>query len=160
MISSFRPCRYKYFIILFFSALITSILFFSSFFTHPQGILDSVLTFKSYFERGTGNHFHHIHPWYYYLKLFIWNNYQNRPLWTEAFFLFFSIIGIGFVFKLQEVKPQTGFFYAFYLCWQSFNLLYISVIPYKTPWSILSAWYLLVIMAGYGVICIYNIIKK
>ena len=155
----FTTCRFKYFVILFFSALITSILFFSSFFTHPQGILDSVLTFKSYFERGTGNHFHHIHPWYYYLKLFIWNNYQNRPLWTEAFFLFFSIIGIGFVFKPQEIKPQTVFL-RFLSLLAIIQFIIYSNIPYKTPWSILSAWYLLVIMAGYGVICIYKTIKN
>ena len=45
---------------------VVSALFYSSFLTNPAGILDSVRTYTTYFDRAANNSLH-IHPWYYYL---------------------------------------------------------------------------------------------
>src|SRR3990172_8428131 len=46
---------------------VVSVLFHSSFFKNPGGILDSFRTYATYFDRA-GNNRIHEHPWYYYLK--------------------------------------------------------------------------------------------
>jgi uncharacterized protein (TIGR03663 family) len=73
------------------TACVISALFYSSFFTHPKGILDSFMAYKNYLQRAGQNSWH-LHPWFYYFKLllerisrryFIWNRF-NRSLKTKA----------------------------------------------------------------------------
>ncbi|MFH1884353.1 MAG: flippase activity-associated protein Agl23, partial [Planctomycetota bacterium] len=71
---------------------VVSILFYSSFLTNPGGILDSVRTYTTYFDRAGGNSLH-IHPWYYYLRMLIYSRYGNGPRWTEALIVFLAVVG-------------------------------------------------------------------
>jgi len=71
---------------------VVSALFYSSFLTNPAGILDSVRTYTTYFDRAANNSLH-IHPWYYYLKMLIYSRYGDGPIWTEALIVLLAVVG-------------------------------------------------------------------
>jgi len=48
------------------AGVLIAVAFFSSFLSHPAGIVDSVLAYRSYLWRGTGHETWHVHPWHYY----------------------------------------------------------------------------------------------
>ena len=54
------------------AALTVSGLLMSSFLSHPSGILDSLLAYRTYFARGAGINTFHVHPWNYYLSLLLY----------------------------------------------------------------------------------------
>ena len=70
-------------------------LFFSSFFTHPRGVLDAVRAYGFYLQRAGGTSWH-VHPWTYYLALLLRFPSSGTPFWTEAAILVLAAIG-GFV---------------------------------------------------------------
>jgi uncharacterized protein (TIGR03663 family) len=50
------------------AALMVSLVFYSSFFAHPEGLVESIRAFSIYVERGVGSG-PHAQPWDYYLRL-------------------------------------------------------------------------------------------
>ena len=62
-----RQIKWSHVAILVVSAILVSILFFSSFFTHPQGIIDSITTYTTYVDRAESSV--HVQPWYFYFQL-------------------------------------------------------------------------------------------
>ena len=131
------------------AAVIVLIFFFSSFFTNPHGILDSVLTYKTYFSRADNNIIH-IHPWYYYLRMLIFYKYGSGPIWMEAFIVILAMFG----FIAALIKKWITFedvsllrFIAFYTL--ILTVIY-SIIPYKTPWCMLSFLHGMILLAGFG----------
>ena len=128
---------------------IVSILFFSSFFTNPAGIWDSVATYIAYLDRAGGNPWH-IHPWYYYLE--IMNRFQlnDGPLFSEMLIVLLAIpaiIAAGTGRQIQGVDPILLKFFSMY---SLLLLIFFSIIPYKTPWNILGAWQGMIVLAGIG----------
>jgi len=57
-----KKFRVSHLLVFICSAAVISALFFSSFGSNPKGVLDSILTFKSYFVKA-GNFEIHIYPW-------------------------------------------------------------------------------------------------
>ena len=110
-----------------------SVLFYSSFFTSPRGILDSVLTFTHWTK--TGQHGIYNREFFTYVD---W-------LWTaEAPILVLGAIGV--VVALAKARSYFTVFCAF---WTMGIFTAYSLVPYKTPWLALSIVLPLVIMSGY-----------
>ena len=133
------------------SALLISILFYSSFFSNPKGIVDSLLTYKTYFNRAGQSGFH-IHPFYYYFNLLIYFKNGGGIAWSEAIIILFAIIGIIDVFftkSIREYDINLARFIAFYTI--IITVIYCAI-PYKTPWSMLSFYFGMIITAGIGLI--------
>ncbi len=130
---------------------IVSALFFSSFFTHPAGIIDSVLTYKTYLNRA-GEQGWHLHPWYAYFKWLLYTNYENRPLWSEAFIVILAIIGARAALAGRRIEgcnlPLLRFlsFYTF-----AMTIIY-AFIPYKTPWNLLGFYHGMILLAAFGAV--------
>jgi uncharacterized protein (TIGR03663 family) len=82
---------------------VVSALFYSSFLTNPGGILDSVRTYTTYFDRAGGNSLH-IHPWYYYLRMLIYSRYGDGPRWTEALIVLLAVV--GFIAAMTKKGPS------------------------------------------------------
>lgn len=126
--------------------VVTSVLFYSSFGTNPQGIIDSVATYGVWLQRAGGQSVH-VHPWYYYLNLLIWVEFIQPFLWNEDGLVAFAAIGLVFVFlrKGDWWSPLVRFLgvYTFVL------VVIYSVIPYKTPWSMMSFVYGMALLAGF-----------
>ena len=129
-----------------------SVLFYSSFLTHWQGVLDSVLTYETYFSRA-GENVRHGHPWYYFLQILTFTRGDHGPVWTEAVTVLFGLAGIWGVFKEKGGPGEQGRELRLFLgLYALLMLLVSSAIPYKTPWLVLGALQPLTLMAGFGVV--------
>ena len=132
-------------------AALVSALFFSSFFNHPSGIIDSLLTYKTYLNRA-GDQGWHLHPWFTYFKWLLFTNYAARPLWSEAFIFLLAIVGIFFALRKKETEsfdPSLLRFLAFYTL--VLTLVY-ALIPYKTPWNLLGFFHGMILLAAFGAV--------
>jgi len=138
---------------------VVSALFYSSFLTNPGGIVDSIRSYTTYFDRAGGNSLH-IHPWYYYLKMLIYSRYGDGPRWTEALIVFLAVVGfIAAVTKkgLSSANVHLLRFIGFYTL--VLTVAY-SVIPYKTPWCMLGFLHGMILLAGVGAVVLVKLMPK
>lgn len=130
------------------------LVFFSSFFTHARGLVDSVVAYTHALERGTAGNpsaaWHH-NPWHFHLERVLWWSLEaNRPVWTQAGLV--ALAGVGGYFALRRAPgdeadrrlPRFLVFYTLIL------FAIYSTIPYKTPWLVLGPMQGVVLLAGYG----------
>ena len=125
-------------------ALGVSVLFYSAFFTHLRGPIDSVLTYFSYtIEPG------HEKPFYYYLALILGRGTALGYL-GEGWALLLGLVGLWVSFKHGK-RGESGYsFRTFLAVYVLLTAAAYSLIGYKTPWlalNILAGWMLL---AGIG----------
>ncbi|MEO6391981.1 MAG: flippase activity-associated protein Agl23 [Pyrinomonadaceae bacterium] len=112
--------------------VIVYVVFFSSFFTHRTGVLDS---FKAYTLWGqTGTKEHTTNGWYAYLW---WSRKSEFPL--------FVIGGIGALLAVWSRRNLTAIFIALW-AWGMFAAY--TLIPYKTPWLALNFVIPLALVSG------------
>ena len=140
-------------------AIIVWILFYSSFFTNPAGLIDSIRSFKTYFSSAVHNQTH-FHPWYYYLKLLIYNKASMGPFWTEAAVLILAVIGIVLIASRKGLVYLDKHLLDFLAVFTVMMLIIYSVIPYKTPWCLLSFYYGMILLAAVGVKAILNLLSR
>jgi uncharacterized protein (TIGR03663 family) len=159
-------------------ALAISVVFFSSFFTHWRGPLDSLLTYTTYLNRaeGHGSSALHDQPWYYYVSLLAWTYREAGPKWSEGL-----ILGLGFAGGLWSLARPSTFgnrtdstdrtdlhneenqsylsypsyseaplLPRFLALYTLFLIVGFSLIPYKTPWNLLIFLHPLCLLAGLG----------
>lgn len=110
------------------------VLFYSSLGSNfPQGVHDSVATFRTW--GGTGLR-EHQHDWLTYL----------RWLWEEERWTLVPAM-LGFAFALRRGANRFALFCGF---WAFGMLAAYSLIPYKTPWLTLNISVPMALVAGYG----------
>lgn len=123
--------------------------FFSSFFTNPHGLLDSLQTYWIWFHRAGGDS-PHVHPWNFYFQRLIFFRENHGPIWSEA--LIVALAAIGLVVALRRRQPGQANatlkrIIAFYtLC---LTLIY-TMLAYKTPWCLLGFLWGMILLAGAG----------
>jgi uncharacterized protein (TIGR03663 family) len=133
---------------LFFAALVSA-LFMSSFFTHPRGIVDSILTYRTYFLRAAANP-SHVHSWTYYFHLLgYWRN-GSGPAWSELLILLLSLAGIAAALRREPDKGRDLELIRFLAIYAVLMTAVYSLIPYKTPWNLLGFHHGLIILAAIG----------
>ncbi|UCE98844.1 MAG: TIGR03663 family protein [Planctomycetota bacterium] len=141
------------------AAVIISVLLYSSFFTNPRGIPDSLRAFVPYLSRASQNQ-SHIHPWYYYFKTLLYFRVAEGPVWSEAVIVVLAIV--GFIFAMLK-KPLLAVdfgllrFVAFYTA--IMTVLY-SIIPYKTPWCMLGFVHGMILLAAVGMVAIVKLVPN
>ncbi|MHC5082952.1 MAG: flippase activity-associated protein Agl23 [Planctomycetota bacterium] len=127
---------------------LTSVIFFSSFGSNPGGIVDSVMTYAIWAKRAGGESVH-IHPWFYYLNLLTWLEFIEPITWNEDGIVAFALIGLFMVFfKKGGRRYAWGRYIAVFTL--VLTVMY-CVIPYKTPWSMLSFFYGMALLGGFTV---------
>jgi uncharacterized protein (TIGR03663 family) len=141
------------------AGVIVSALFFSSFLSNPGGILDSLRTYTTYFNRAGGSNLHD-HPWYYYLKMLTYFRYGGGPIWTEGLIVFLA--AVGFIAAMLRKGPasvniQLLRFIAFYTL--ILTVVY-SAIPYKTPWCVLGFLHGMILLAGVGAVVLVKLLPN
>jgi predicted membrane-bound mannosyltransferase len=133
------------------SGTIVAVLFFSSFFTHWEGVWDSLLAYPTYFGRAAEES-RHGHPWHYFLRLLTYGQGERGMAGNEAGIVFFGAVGIVSAFREWRTATGSGkdlmAFLGLYTC---LMLLILSAIPYKTPWLVIGVLQPLIVMAGCGV---------
>jgi uncharacterized protein (TIGR03663 family) len=134
----------KHFLAAGISSLAIAALFMSSFLTHPRGIVDSILAYRTYFERGSGFHTVHVYPWHFYFTRLLYFHSPGAPVFTEA--LIAALAMVGFVIALR--RPGIPRFLALYTV---LMVAIYSAIPYKAPWNLLGFLHGMILLAGIGV---------
>lgn len=122
----------RQFFIFLFLIVIVYLLFYSSFFTNPEGIIESVRAFTGYLDRAGSEV--HSHPWWYYFEIIIKST--ERLIRADGWFLAAGIAGI----VLLVTKKERNAHHNFYLFWgytTVFSTILLSLLSYKTPWNIL-----------------------
>ncbi|MEY4484081.1 MAG: hypothetical protein RL693_1533 [Verrucomicrobiota bacterium] len=154
-----RPSTFKRFWLPLTFVLIvagaTSVWMFSNGFKDWKGVLDSIGTYESYLERAGGSG--HEKPWTYYLGLLFWT--KNVFTWTEALIGGLAVIGILSAFLDLRRDQNRRSFLVFLSVYVIVLLGIYSVIPYKTPWSVLAVNYALALLAGVGARMIFRNIE-
>ena len=130
-------------------ALGLSVVLYTAFFTHLRGPLDSILTYGNYLQRADGAGIHDK-AWHYYLHLLAFTRRGPGPWWSEGFILLLACVGIVAAFRTKNSAlgdPSLIRFLALYTI--ILTVLY-ALIPYKTPWSMLSFFHGMALLAGVG----------
>lgn len=114
-------------------------------FTHPTGAMDAVRTFFVY--ETTDGHDKH---WWWYLVTFAWPQYAAGIWWLECLVLWFA--ALAFVVSLtprheHDVAVHWKRFLGFSVIG---HLAIYSMIGYKTPWLMGMAWWMVCLLAGFG----------
>ncbi len=134
-------------------------LFYSSFFKNPAGLLDSFRAYAIYFERACHNRFH-IHPWYYYLQLLIYNKAGMGPPWTEGFIIVMALVGLLVIISGRGVSGLNSNLLKFIACYTVIMTIIYSAIPYKTPWCLLSFYQGMILLAAVAVVAVVNLLGR
>ena len=131
------------------AAVGVSTLFFTSFFTHARGPLDSLLTYVHCFHRAAADPLH-LHPWHYYLGMILRFRYGNGPVWSEAAIV--VLAGLGFAAACRpSLAPHSNRHLLRFLAVYTLAMTAVySAIPYKTPWCMLSFLHGMILLAGVG----------
>lgn len=138
------------------SGCVIAILFFSSFFTHWEGVRDSILAYGTYFSRA-GESARHGHPWYYYIEMLLFSKGDHGPIWTEAGVVLLAVAGIVIAFRRADgLPPHAQKLRVFLSLYALLMLIVSSALPYKTPWLVLGALQPLLVMAGCGLSALFD----
>jgi uncharacterized protein (TIGR03663 family) len=141
------------------AGVITSALFFSSFFGNPEGILDSVRTYTTYFDRA-GNNTLHIHPWYYYLRMLLYCRFFDGPIWTEAPILILAAVGFTAAVTKKHLSSANVNLIRFIAFYTLILTVVYSLIPYKTPWCMLGFLHGMILLAGVGAVVLVRLMPN
>ena len=136
-------------VILFGSAFLVAFLLFSSFFQNPKGIIDSVLSYQSYFAKA-GDAGFHSYSWPYYLKMLAFSRYDTGPIWSEALMLVLAFFGCVAAFHPRWPKGSSPLFKRLVFFFTLVAMAVYSLIPYKTPWNMLPFFIGIILLAGNG----------
>lgn len=129
--------------------LATALVLFSSFFTNPTGLLDSVRTYLPWVNRAAGDS-PHIHRWYFYLQRLLFFHIAAGPVWTEALILLLAFIGAIAGFRRRRLAGANPSLVRFLALYTFLLTAFYSLLAYKTPWCLLSFWHGAILLAGVG----------
>ena len=165
-------CRPRHLFAAVIIAVLVSIACLSAFFTNPQAIMDSMLSFGHYLQRSTTGDSStsglatHRHPWYYYLQMLAYVRYGLGPWWSEALILSLGIVGIGRVLlsriALNEMTSIDGNIHLlrFLAIYTLLMTAIYAMIHYKTPWCMLGFLHGFILMAGVGATTLFQGVGK
>jgi uncharacterized protein (TIGR03663 family) len=119
----------------------------------------SLVAYVHYVHRGTAAS-EHFETWYYYLHvLFAWHP-SRHVFWSEGLIAALAVVGAVYAFAARRSSdpnlslPLVRFLAMFTL---GLTLLY-SLIPYKTPWCVLSFLAGMILLAGVGATVIVRLL--
>ncbi|HUR47668.1 MAG TPA: hypothetical protein VMZ27_17425, partial [Candidatus Saccharimonadales bacterium] len=135
------------------AAFIVWLVFFSSFFTNPGGLVDSFRTYLPWIKRA-GGHSPHVHPWSFYLERLAWFHPKRSPVWSEGLILVLAVVGTGV--SLFGKKSALHRFLALYTI--ILTAAY-SLISYKTPWCLLNFFYGMILLAAVGAVTLVEFFR-
>lgn len=136
------------------SAAVVSISLFTAFFQNWRGPLDSLLTYKTYFDRA-GNHGLHNHPPDFYWDRILWWRFSPAPLFSEGVIIMAGLLGMFAILRNRDRSKPRAF--QLFVLWYTILLTAIyTLIPYKTPWCALGFLHGWILLAGVGLNWAFN----
>jgi uncharacterized protein (TIGR03663 family) len=147
----------KNFCIGFTFMILASASLYSIFFDNLSAIKESYTSYLNYLSRAEGSG--HEKPFFYYLKLIAWNKMELYT-WNEMATLILAVAGVIFSFLKNNTPTKQTIFLRVLSLYTIITLLIYSIIPYKTPWSILPFLQGSIILAGFGFTSIYELSNR
>lgn len=89
----------------------------------------------------------HGHPWHYYLYLLSW---------SEGAILCLAVLQVVLVVRRRASTEEKDQFLRFLAIYAAVVMTAYSLIPYKTPWCILTTLQALILLAGAGVVSAFQ----
>jgi uncharacterized protein (TIGR03663 family) len=151
------------------------VLLFSDFLRQPGGIGDSIRTFVPSLDRGLGRNADaaiHVHPWYFYLQELLYLNpagppvhwsaffsHPSAPIWSHGMVALLALVGAAAAFgrHVDGVRIEA---LRFLLVFTVLLWLMYSLIPYKTPWLVLTPLLPLTMLAGVGAVVLWQRVSQ
>lgn len=140
--------------------VLVSALLLSGFRLQASAPLDLLRSAAPWLQRAGSTELHR-EPWYYYLKLLAWNRAAGEPVYSEALILGLAAVGLVSVFVGDRIRG-AGFDPAFARFVGLYTLILAaaySVIPYKTPWCVLSFLCGFILLAGIGASVLMGLVR-
>jgi uncharacterized protein (TIGR03663 family) len=156
VVANLRAINRRHLVVALAMAVVVSVLFFSSFFTNWRGVLDSIVTYKNYFSRAGQNPVH-IHPWHYYLNILAYFRIGANPFWSETLILILAVAGFAAAMMKKNIIATNQHLLRFLAFYTLLMTIFYSLIPYKTPWNLLSFWHGMILLAGVGAAAIIKL---
>lgn len=142
-----------------------AVAFFSSFFTHGRGVWDSIAAFVFFADRAGGAG--HEKPWWTYFNWLFAHRAGGLGVWSQWVLPCFGVAAVWVVGKggrkTEDGRRQMGdggagsdagrwiAFARFIVVFTAVLFVLYSIIPYKTPWLMLTPIWGLCLVAGVGV---------
>jgi uncharacterized protein (TIGR03663 family) len=137
-------------------ALAIVVVLYTSFFTRARGPLDSVLAYVYYAaERAPGAGLHD-NPWHFYLHRLLWFHDGPGPVWTEGFIVALALVGGAAAITGRGAGTASRPLLRFLLLYTVAVTAAYSLIPYKTPWCVLTMLQGMVLLAGVGAAALWR----
>jgi predicted membrane-bound mannosyltransferase len=155
-----RPPTAVHIVVAFAVAAFVALFLLSTFFTNPQGLVDSVGAYLPWLRRAGGQSVH-THPWYFYWeRLLAFHRTEipglgkRAPFWSEGWILVLATIGLIVSLwrgghGVPDGSARLVRFLGFYAI---VTATAYSVVPYKTPWCLLNFWFPTILLAGVGAV--------
>ncbi len=135
------------------TALVVALLFYTSFGSHPGGMVDAWRGLTQGTEN-TADARGHTKPWWYYLQLLAWQK-NGGLVWHQVLFTTLALIG-GVAAWARRIPASAGTLPLLRGCsvFVVLMLLALSVVPYKTPWNLVGVLPALAVLAAGGLLAI------
>jgi len=125
------------------------VVLFTSFFSHPAGLLDAAGTYLVWFQRAKGAS-PHVHGWGFYWERLLFFHSAGGPIWSEALVLALAVLGGLAAFGRRGVAGVNRCLARFLVYYTAILALIYTLLPYKTPWSAMGYWHGTILLAGIG----------
>ena len=134
------------------AACVVSVVLFSSFFTNPSGIVDSIAAYGDYIHEagGEGSTANHDKPWPYYLLMLAFSRGSPSQWWSEGLILALAAIGGATALFRRSRRAESPGLARFLTFYAVLLTAFYSAVPYKTPWCAIDFLHPLAILAGIG----------
>jgi len=139
--------------------LLTILLFYTSFFQNFHGLIDGFSAFSTYFQRAANNAYH-IHSWYMYFKWLLYFGGENGHLWSEGIIALFALCGIVAILSKNNFSSGENTFFYFIVIFVLATSFIFSMIPYKTPWNLLTFWFGFIFIGSIGFYYLFQKLKS
>ncbi len=99
----------------------------------------------------------HVKPWYYYGRLLIFSHWDSGPVWSEGLILVLGAIGAVHFYRQRNSAKSPQVTAHNFLVWNTFlGIILFSLVPYKTPWNMLGYLAGMILLAGQGVLVLFE----
>src|SRR5262249_47419183 len=113
--------------------LLVAVILFSSFFSNPNGPLDSLRTYQVWTGPAAGDS-PHIYPWPFYFHRLLWFHPAKGAVWTEALILILAIVACVAGFSRRRLAGANASMVRFLALYTLVLSAFYTLLAYKTPW--------------------------
>lgn len=133
---------------------------YSSFFTWSQGPLDSLLAYTTYLDRGTAGSAAHRHPFGWYAGLLVCRHPFGRLCWGEELIALLALWGASVCWTRPGLTGGQPVALRVLCLYAAILTLAYSLLPYKTPWCLVSFWHAWTLLAGVGAAALVTRLRR